>query len=449
MKPKFFIYCLFCFLILHLNAVAQDIKLQNIIKITFDEGIPDNNLYPHKTVEVVPEQGQWKSYQTVYYTTYDPKTKNPFSDSTRRFIKIISADTLTLLLDIISKKDTTVNERNFNISINQLIKYTDTVDKEINPQQKQRFIDAIENKSIVHDALMSCVFPIMRISSDGGGGSSIVIKTKDGKDVGISKMESSFINGLPWGNNEEKLYDPRITDIYYAVMNNVKEAQRERGWMYRWIDKMIYQKYFQTAFYWEDFKIKHPEVYASFKGTLTPARLVKGNGVTGDSYVSSRLPAYALIIFWLHDNLDSAIYKYKSYEDTVVSVFKKRNFLFDYIKSKKDTRVYVYAGRMAGKNALGYVREIKEYYPEIEKLNRYKALLIACMNPNKTSSRWMILPNDQLLLLDYTGKLVYTADGKFDGFVPDSGVTRHHVCLVFDSKGNRIGGSDNANVGKY
>lgn len=91
--------------------------------------------------------------------------------------------------------------------------------------------------------------------------------------------------------------------------------------------------------------------------------------------------------------------------------------------------------------------QISHYYPEVKKLD-YNKFLIINFSANGMYWRWMALPNNQMILLNYMGMLVDDANSKFKGILPpvDSDKVSHHVYIVFDNKGRRIGGSVDAQV---
>jgi hypothetical protein len=437
-----------CFLIILSGicsvAIAQDLKLQDITKITLNTGIPDNINYSHRTMEVVQENGQWNAYQTVLYKNYDPKTKKSFGDSTRRFVKLIPEDTLTLFLAMVAKPDTVIKVDNFNINADELVKYIDTVHPQISVRQKQEFIDSIHSKTAVNDILLKYIALRIGFTNDNPHGFTIL--TKGNKEYFGDSIDKYGIYLLPWAIKEKRSNDPRITMIFNFIMDDEKETQRLRNRMHKQaIDWQMNWVYFQTPFYWEDIKTKHPDVFASFKGTLTPAVFVKSKAVGNNLYVSSRLPNNVLIKFWLFS--DSAFYKFKPYEDTLVDVFKKQKFFVKYFESVKAATVKVHPARMLGPYGASIFIEIKHYYPPAGKLD-YNKFLPIYLSGNGIYSRWMVLPNNEMILLSYTGTLVYGANNKFKGILPpDPGEIRSkRVCIVFDNKGKRVGGSEDAMV---
>src|SRR6185312_42806 len=204
---------------------------------------------------------------------------------------------------------------------------------------------------------------------------------------------------LPWRIGSIESYNPDITRIFAFICGYDGFERQQKYWLYRDIAYDTYRRFFNLKFNLEDLRSFYPASYNLINETFTPWRFIieKNEGIM---YCwSSRLPRFAQLqlVFPLGDT--ATVKRYKRYEDTLASVFKKRNFLFDHLSKQASSRVIFTPGRM-GDVGKWYFGDIKKYFSGIENYDYKKSQLIEVGGTNGPASRWLLLPDNTLLLME-------------------------------------------------
>jgi len=447
-------YCIIIGLIgTNTDCYGQKIALNDVAKIEFIKKEGGWFMSGYRRVVVVPEKNGWMSYQNRIYKGPDFKDINRDTrDSSTVFIRNVPTRIINQLLTIISQQKTGINFNLFNIETNGLIKYIDSTKAHLKPRQKADFVKAIQSKAIVKEAFIKALNPFDMPDKTGYW---INITTKANKAFTIDAHAIMEMYNLPWNINGIKSYDPNIALIFEYVGGNNDYKQYEQNRLYKQIDHDIfYRTALGTRFNWDDFKLEHPASYALLKSTLTPAYFAGDDEWAAVLFKSSLLPSYLQIDSRFKKEDTSAINRYKRYEDTLVNVFKRNNFLFDYLKARPGCIVYLEPNRIQ-RDGKGFFKQIKPYYPAIDSMDYKQALVLDVRETNGLQSKWVVLPNNTLVLGLLTGTAKDSNQINFMNIPITVQTTWFNktfsksVCIVFDSSGKIIVNPDNGSMGMY
>lgn len=436
-------------------CAAQKNELKDIKKIQLiTRGGGLSNYY--KGIEVIKEGNGWNSYQIKLIGGYNRLTKRLYNDSSRTFIRNIPENMLNELLRLISKPDTVITLALFNLDQKQLVKYIDTNIITLKPMifkpvQKAAIIRALQSKDTLGKMLKRAVIPAFVM--DDKNYYAIILTDKTNKSDTTYAYSFADPYYLPWIIKKAKSYNPQISLIYNFIIGNDNFAQQEKNQLYEHIDWWLYQTYFELKFNWDNLKTDQPEAYKLLGGTLTPTLFTSNKwGHTG-FFKSSRLPPYIKISFGYMTDSTLASIRYKKFEDTLVAIFKQKVFLFSYLGSRENCSVLISPGKM-GEAGKSYVKDIAKYYPEIKNINYKESIMFEVIDKYSKRSKWLYLPNNNVILLKYKGKLTLTDNIYFEGIEPYLRNARimseSSVCIVFDNLGKKIAGNlEYADVGDY
>ncbi|MFI5160427.1 MAG: hypothetical protein ACHQHN_04080 [Sphingobacteriales bacterium] len=410
----------------------QAIKLVDISKIVLNTrggGLSDEQ----NVIEVVPVDTGWKCYQTRLIG-HDIKARR-INDTIRRFKRDISSQTLERLLDIISKKDTNIRKELFKINKSELITFIDSLKTELKPAQRAEFIDSLGSETVVNPTLNTVLHPRRMDDRTYFG---ITIITKQNTRFTIHAESFADLYDLPWHINNAKSYDPNITAIFESISGFDNYLEHERKYLYKRMVREVYYKYFMTRFAWDNFRSGQPALFAILGNTFTPVTFYTDHDKWFGICTSSLLPQYVHLRFWFKQDDTSAIIKVKRYEDTLGRIFKKNNFLFDYLKANPGYTVELSQDVMtdAGKYIF---RDVNKYFEGINKYNYEQSQFIPVYKGRKNVSKWLLLPDDTLILIntiinDKEELLTY----KLQLSDSDSFPHNRSVCVVFNADGKII-----------
>ena len=453
---------LFCFILVGLMlpraGFAQGIELKDVLKIRLVERWGGASIAGN-SFEIINKNGTWKSYRTKVVKGWDSRNKGPYQDSTVVFIKNISPKIIEELLYILANPDTGRVMAHYKLNNDSLKKYTDTIHPSLTTQQKDEFINALQNKNNIREALAKTIF----ILKGDNARYEISISTRTHKTHTASTWKDGFLSYLPWLYSGVYNYNPRIQDIFFELDGDTKAAAEETERFYVNIDKFVYRKYFETQFNWELFQAENPESYRILNNTVTPVDFVVLRPVPGhipdfrESYIlhSSRLPAY-VNIYWNFSKTDTGNMRcFKRYEDTLAILFNQKSFLFDYMKNIKDGHLSVIKYSQGGMEEAKKImyNNIKKYFASIEFYDPAHMHFFRVFGENGNLQHWIVFGDKAVVLADYTGELKDGDTTEFKGITPDPNAAGPHknlkgLCLVFDATGKRLGGTtDRAFIG--
>jgi len=452
MKLKIAFYIFLC-LIVSLSAVAQDIKLNNLAKMEFIGSSPFWVGSALRVVEVLPEGNIWNSYQLALYQDR-PK---PVRDSIRKFIKIIPAKDLEQMLVYINKPDTSPKIEQFNISKDDLKRDIDTIQRwakqslqirrdkrdsvisNLTDEQKAYFFKIIESKEAVKEACLATLHPIF---DDDRSYYGMIFTYKDKhKDTVYAYVNGSHLYHLPWQRKNKPNYNPKLTELFESVMDNVGFSKREKNSLSINIDYELSRRWVITKISWDEYKINQPLNYIKLSKTLEPA-YIYAYGQAG--YLkSSLLPFNIQLRFgftWGADTLQTNIYN--ACEKQLIATYYKGNFFFDYLKAHPTTVAMVQD--IIPKT----IEQVAVTFPEITKFD-YRQIKFIYTNASfyegwdtKRISRWLLLPNNNMILLSCSDQLLHDGDKIFADLTPIGKGPRRYYCIVYDQKGHKIAGGE-------
>ena len=252
-KALFCISVMFIQLVLLNKSSAQKkLKLKDVESFTLviQSGGVSNE---YRKLEVRYDKG-WKCYQIVR-TGYGLCGE---TDSSKAYIKNVSATMLQQLLNIIAKPDTGILIAPFNITTRELAQTIDTIQPTLKPGNKKEIIDSLHNSAILYNALFKAMHPFIM---DDATSYEIFITMKNGFQLKAEANSIASYN-LPWVINNIECYNPNISLIYNYISGNKQYPEQERKWFLKSIDQNIYWDNFMTRFTWEDFKNDQPKSYA-------------------------------------------------------------------------------------------------------------------------------------------------------------------------------------------
>jgi hypothetical protein len=360
-KILFFISVLiFQLALLNRSSAQKKIKLRDVTSFTLVTEGGMGSAY--RKLEVSYEDG-WKCYQLAF----GGWKLNGRIDSTKAFIKSIPPKMLQQLLDLITKPDTGILIRPFNITTQELTQAIDTIQPSLKPGYKKEIIDSLHNSAILYNALFKAMHPLIM---DDVTSYEFFITMKNG---GQLKAEAGGLAPyeLPWLIKGVKSYNPGISLIYNYISGNNRYPEQERRWFIKDIDQNIYQEHFMTRLNWEDLKNDEPRSYAIIKNTFHPVRFRMYKGASYVDFNSKKLPKYVQISTAFYNTDTIELKRLKLYEENLAQVFTQDNFLFRYMNTRPDGKI-----TFSPRNQIfmrRYYHSIKKFYKEEDSLSFEKA----------------------------------------------------------------------------
>lgn len=410
------------------NVFAQnELKINDIKKVelfTREGGL--GNTY--RKLEVVKEGQGWKCYQTERRTNFDDLTNKG-----RILVKTIPVNLLNDLLKYLQAPDTEKNADLFDIDIEEL-KNRFEIDNNValKPAQKEMIFKSFQNKNILNKAVEKVLTPFLM---DHRSYYSITATTKSEKTILAEAHSFASSYYLPWEINKQKSYNPKIALAFGFISNDEVFPSSQKYWFYKRVNNEIYQQNFRTKFNWDTLKTEQPKLAEIFEPTLSPTNLnIRDNYIYG-YFKSSLLPNYVSIFSLFKKENVQKIKEIKNYEDTLVDVFKRKNFLFDYLEDS-GVKVILTAGKMP-RDGEYYMKSIRKVYPEIDQFKINKIQLLEVTGEGLTRSKWMLLPNNTLLLLNFFG--IKAENNRLK--LMNLNLENNHplsVCILFSSDGKLL-----------
>lgn len=425
-------------------CVAQKIELKDVAKIEF---VLKKEVFFHDTygtVEVIYEDNTWKSYQTVLNTRYD-KTMHPAVDSARRFIKNLPAGTLAQLLTIMSRSDSVIRLNVFNITTADLVRYIDTVAPKLKQGQREKFVKTAQKKSTVQKSIRKTFMPMM---VDNRYAYNIIVIDKTGKTYVANGLAFQNIYHMPWVINNVKVYNPRIGEIFEQVIGNDQFAATEKEKMYNHIITMMHFWDFEARFAWEDLRTDEPKSYALLKYKIVPAFFSRSELGWYGKLPDPKLPANLQPYIKVKPNDTAGFMRFNRFEDTLETAYKKGCFLFEYLKLLPNCEVQALGGS-EGKISEYAFNQIKNIYPDIARFKYMQIQVLRVSRGHTMPSRWLLMPDNSVILTSYDGTISYDPDMKFKE-ISRNKLQYKNGCIVFDKSGKKIAGKDdNAYIREY
>lgn len=448
-----FYFIIFASLLRGQVAVAQKIVLKDVDKIQLITAGSWMDGY-YKKVELVSENGVWKSYQTRLFSRFFFKGRPKANDSTRMFVKDVPTKLVEEFVGIATKPDSVIRQDLFDIKPNELITQLDSmIDYDLitnrlkscpPPEWRNKFIKAVNSKAIIGDALYDVLHPMLMDDR-----SHYTIIVTDNRSVKDTIEADAYIEPyyLPWRMKNGMSFNPNITKLFLFMSGDkTSEKNERRNLNYQLVSELYYNHSFKSMLDWDRFKTEQPDIYGQASKTLIPLKFSRYNERTfkpeygyNGYFLSKRLPSYMqLSLNFSKDPPEFLTYSNKI-ENKVAAWYKGGNFLFDFVKHHPHSKMLV---NISIRNEL--YEEIVKRYPEISKFERKQIMGFSVVeNGYLNNSAWLLLPDDKVMLTGYNGTLSNNYQTKFGVIPPDRYIRGYkYVCIVFDKHGKVIGGSE-------
>jgi hypothetical protein len=393
---------------------AQRIELNNLAKIELITAGSWMDGYYQK-VEVVFENGAWKSYQTRLASNGNSRGRQIANDSTRTFIQDIPSSTVTQFIKFTTTPTPDIRDELFNLKTSILITQIDSLLAEegrFNRYQffpsaewRSQFIKAVSTKSVVNKALFNVLHPL---PMDDRSHYYIITTDKFNKTDTVTADANNELYYLPWMIGGKPSYNPNITKLFELMRGNYTfEDKEQKRLNYQIIAELYYYKWFKAKLDWDRFKAEQPELYNQASKTLTPFKFSKYNegastydlGYTG-VFLSTHLPAYIELRCSFAKAYPNLIGFSNAVESRVTAWYKKGSFLFDFMKRHPNATMY-FSPILQDELYSAMVK----HYPALAKFDRDKvrAFSIVGNKDYPNSSLWILLPDDKLILMRRPG----------------------------------------------
>lgn len=454
LKNILFFFFVFTSIIEGQVSFAQKLELKDITKMELITAGSWMDGY-YRKVEVIPENGIWKSYQTRLASNGNSRGRQIANDSTRTFIQDIPASTVTQFIKLATTPYPLIKDELFNIKTAELIVQIDSniaVEERYNrrkispsPEWKNQFINAVNSKSIVSNTLYNILHPMLMSDRSHY---YIIITDRFSKTDTINADAYNELYYLPWRIKGRESYNPNITKLFELIGGNIIYEEKEQKRLNsQIISELYYNHTFKAKLDWDRFKADQPELYSQASKTLIPLKFSRYNegpstydmGYTG-VFLSTRLPGYMQLDCSFAKAYSNLIGFGNAVEGRLAVWYKKGSFLFAFMKRHPNATMYF--SPSIGEELY---TEIRKRYPDIAKFERPEVKVFSIYGDRgfNSSSLWMLLPDDRLILIRYGGKLADNYQTKFD-VIPAKRYqsSSSNVCIVFDKYGKKIGGSE-------
>ncbi len=436
------------------RTYAQKIELKDVTKMELITAGSWIDGY-YRKVELVSENGVWKSYQTRLASNGNSRGRQIANDSTRTFIQDIPASTVMQFIKLATTPDPLIKDELFNIKTVELIAQIDSntaTEKRYSgvkilpsPQWKEQFINAVNSKAVVSNALYNVLHPW---AMDDRSHYYIIITDRFNKTDTTNADAHSELYYLPWRIKGRESYNPNITKLFELIGGNtIYEEKEQKRVNSQIISELYYNHTFKAKLDWDRFKADQPELYSQASKTLIPLKFSRYNegsstydmGYTG-VFLSTRLPGYMQLDCSFAKAYPNLIEVSNALEKRLATWYEKGSFLFDFMKRHPNATMYF--SPSIGEELY---TEIRKRYPDIAKFEKVQVKVFSIYGDRnfRSSSLWMLLPDDRLILIRYGGKLADNYQTKFD-IIPAKRYqsSSSNVCIVFDKYGKKIGGSE-------
>lgn len=439
--PKFLLKFIFIVLlsVAGLNTLCRAqyrIPLDSVAKITFISAVPWWNGPNYSKVEVAAEHGVWKIFQTELHT-------NRANDLSRKFLHLVAKKDISTLLKLISNADTVIRPALFKIDKKRILSEFDTLLPLLKPRQRNMIAKKIHSKGVLDSMVIDQVH---RPESDM---SSYIISiiTKRGDTCEVSAYANYQIYGhLPWRIGKIKSYDPRISAIFDGIVSGSFNSYSVKRF-YSQIVFWTYMRYFKTNLATdnlkEDFPVAYQSLTASFKPVimgdnnhlynLDPPRAIDSLYYMG-GFRALGLPKYVNLYFNFKPVDTATLNSRIRYVDTIKRYFTKTNFLFKYLETHPAATLRFQPSYSAYNRDLNF-RSISNTFTDISKYDLSEIQIISVVIEPNIRSRWLLLPDNTLLLCSYSNSNFTGVDGSV---LKPYNKHAYAVCLHFDATGKLI-----------
>lgn len=430
--------CAICLCLLGLIEFcdAQTITIDSVAKISFARrGSVLNGGY--QRYEIEQEGNIWKCYQAE---RHEETRYGALIDLKKTFIENVDVADLKKLLNIITKVDTGLNVKMFNMNESVLVYDVDSLYPELKPIQRREVLKSIQSKEIVSKSVYHMLHD--EVISGDFSQYTIVVTAKSGCTI-TADAHSYFLYDFPWNIDGFKNYNPDLAIIFNKMFNDPGYVNTESRRLHVAIIKHIYKNYFEVRFNFENLKLEYPTAYKILRKTFVPIGFypLNKNGYVSGLFKSKLLPHNVRLNtpLYLDDTLQ--LNDTKRFEDTVVQLLKKNNFLFEYMKSRAKGTMDFTPGDGLKKTAY---TDIKEIFPGIVKYDYGRIKQIEISGSSDIHSNWLLLPDNTLILYRFAGSA--QPDKKHIKLMNISsaiinrayGQGLYNSCILFDASGKVI-----------
>jgi hypothetical protein len=388
------------FFALDYGALAQkQINVKDIKKILLVTGWGGMGGWTDVSMEILPEQNQWNSYQTGKAVDNRFEKERNERSVERKHMATLSITDMNNLLTSIAVVKPYFNWHIFGITSENLKTYVrNGPDPEIDGP---KISDYVNDKTIAEAIITSQKNSIM----DAGVHCSMMIVTGTNDTI---KLDTRNMNICmqPWKIGSKETYDMSINRFFVAAMG--KEAYPNKDLLQaESLKKVVVEDIYHTyaaapmsAYQWEhDYPGNLKLIKSNY--TITDLKLrgfFQGHGVLH----SSTMPKNAIIEAGINLANTASVQKLVRFKDTLTAELKANNFVFKYYSDRPEAKLIFPWDYSYG--ATGYIiwSEIQKQVPSLTKSDAEKMIYVH-VEVAHGGSYWLLLPDGKLILLFNSG----------------------------------------------
>jgi hypothetical protein len=387
------------------NVALNEVKKINLLDLQWSPlGINRRTEF-----EIVNENGNWKCYQTkqAYNNIRMRPTDNLQKENSteRKFVKPIDEKKINSLLSSVRNIKPHFNWKIFNITSKTLLRVEDSLfmisllkkfpvyhQMAVNDLKKKsnikQAINFLQFKDYWTDDYPTCVIEIIKTNND-------TVKI-------VSHRQMDFM--LPWMIGNTATYDLNINRFFTAAMGDYAYSNKKRlngGDMPRKIMDYIGANFTEEKKTKYDWQTKYPNQYK----TLTDNFTIGYQAYQGIVFSCTQLPANFYFSARIEQNDSKAIENLIKYKDTIIKVFKRNNFVFQYYKNSGQIKVRFYFAYGQPFRYRGFLYQGKDIFnewlslPENKGYKKDNIIRFEVEKDNRMVETWLILPDNKVVRL--------------------------------------------------
>lgn len=418
------------------TAFAQvQIDLKEVAKIHLVDGAGYLGGFYRNDYDLVPENGQWKTYQTRekhsrnYHKKVGSKPVEALDSAEHRFIKVIPNDSIRLFLHSLSIIKPKFHPADLKLSIPELRIQLDTgMLKNLDEESLRVFNSFFDTPAKLYHLLNTMQHDSW--TDDWPYSVMEIIKKKGDTIKVVTTSQLDFM--LPWRVNNIPTYNLEL-NRFFINATNVKDHRmsgKSLIWhLYRWID------YFYATDAFERLRLRETAP-ANFKFLQQHFDIIQiamyndsSTFVSHPKKQSNHLRVSGPLNIANKEHLLS-LTRYA--EDTLKRFLKKRAFMIDSCLAKKGCTINF------GSHT-SHQHFTQSYTAANEYLNRFSKQTLSAFTikyGERTEDNWIALPNGNFVLTAYLGN--YAVGIKPEYILKDKFQMRRFVFMLFSPQGKLL-----------
>ncbi len=404
---RYFFAC-FTLYLLSISVPTQSyaqisLTINDIAKIHFIDGAGYLGGYYRNEYDLLPENGQWKTYQThESYSRYNRHRGNPKDlfekkdSSEYKFIRNLPADSIDLFLKTLRVIKPKFDPAALHISIPQLTVQVDTQLKSMDKKHLQIFNSFFDTPAKLYHLLDTLQYDVWTDDSPYSV-MEIIRKNRDTIKVYTTRQVDYM---LPWTVNGVSSYDININHFFMAAIGVSDHRMSGRSISYHireWVDFLYARNAFERL-RWQE---TAPQTLIYIEKHFVIVNVNQWNDYTSFTFQPKALNKRIIIGGTLNFNDQDELARLTRFaEDTLKQFMKNGGFMIDSCMHKNGCTIHF---------ANNHGHSLHDYFSinqnsvdtYLSKYDRKQLVPFSIFAGERIEDNWVALPDGNFLLIAY------------------------------------------------